>query len=354
MAGSALKVAIAMAGPPMAGGQASSLVQERADLENKKEALALENAEIYDEYADLENKREALSLENARLANENMVLQNERLAQQNAALRMQSQGVMMPSPMNHTHQWWAGMSPWGMPPAACNSLGYGGDLHMTTQSSMQSGRQQHKKTQNGVGAKHAPSGGGEGSCPLASFSSSSTSYGPGSLTSISSLAESEASCFAFGPVPDHLRTTIMMRNIPNNYTREMLIELVSSEGFAGLYDLVYLPIDFQSKVANLGYSFINFVDPEVATRFHSHFNGFCQWTLQSDKVCEVTWSDAIQGLDAHIERYKNSPVMHELVPDECKPALFKGCERIPFPRPTMNIRAPRQLQRKHQDDFAYQ
>ena len=33
----------------------------------------------------------------------------------------------------------------------------------------------------------------------------------------------------------------------------------------------------------------------------------------------MNWSHPYQGLDAHIERYRNSPVMHEDVPDEYKP-----------------------------------
>ncbi|CAK0830726.1 unnamed protein product [Prorocentrum cordatum] len=32
-------------------------------------------------------------------------------------------------------------------------------------------------------------------------------------------------------------TTIMMRNLPNKYTRDSLLELLAEEGFAGLYDL---------------------------------------------------------------------------------------------------------------------
>merc|ERR1711971_1058543 len=137
----------------------------------------------------------------------------------------------------------------------------------------------------------------------------------------------------------------MVRNIPNNYTRTMLVDLINAEGFEGKYDLVYLPIDFKNRVG-LGYSFINFLDSDMAMRFQQHFAGFCSWSAQSDKICEVTWSDALQGTEAHIERYRNSPVMHESVPDECKPMLLKDGERIPFPAPTKRIRAPRQWPRR--------
>jgi hypothetical protein len=146
--------------------------------------------------------------------------------------------------------------------------------------------------------------------------------------------------------PDILFTTVMVRNIPNNYTRSMFVDLINSEGYAGKYDLVYLPVDFKNNVA-LGYCFLNFMDSTVAEKFARDFSGFCKWETHSDKVCEVAWSDSLQGTDAHIERYRNSPVMHESVPEECKPMLLKDGTQIPFPLPTKRIRAPRQWPRRH-------
>lgn len=176
-------------------------------------------------------------------------------------------------------------------------------------------------------------------------STSATSQCPPSNTSDeerrhSSSAESSCSSSVT------LFTTVMMRNIPNNVTRAKLLDLMNAEGFAGTYDFVYLPIDFKSK-AGLGYSFVNFADPDVAERFHSHFSGFNAWDVQSDKVCETNWSEALQGREAHVERYKNSPVMHHSMPEECRPLLFKDGVPVPFPAPTVRIRAPRQYSRKH-------
>lgn len=148
-------------------------------------------------------------------------------------------------------------------------------------------------------------------------------------------------------IPPHLFTTVMMRNIPNNMTSEMLLDLVNTEGFSGSYDFFYLPMDFKNMVG-LGYCFVNLLDPDVAKRFHAHFSGFDDWgpRVASEKVCEVTWSNALQGKDAHVERYRNSPVMHESMPDEAKPMLFTDGERIAFPEPTKRIRAPKQVQQK--------
>lgn len=138
------------------------------------------------------------------------------------------------------------------------------------------------------------------------------------------------------PVPE---TTVMMRNIPNSYTREKLLVLLDNHGFALKYDLVYLPIDFTSR-AGLGYAFLNFTSPQDAKRFREHFHGFDDWGVFSEKACDALGSAAHQGLAANMERYRNSPVMHEAVPDEFRPVIFKDGVRVPFPPPTRRLRAP--------------
>lgn len=42
------------------------------------------------------------------------------------------------------------------------------------------------------------------------------------------------------------RTTVMLRNVPSNYTRAMLLGMLDDEGFSGCYDFLYLPVDFNS------------------------------------------------------------------------------------------------------------
>lgn len=142
------------------------------------------------------------------------------------------------------------------------------------------------------------------------------------------------------PKKSRPRTTVMLKNIPNNYTRSMLLNLMDMWGFAGLYDFVYLPVDFTSQ-AGLGYAFVNLVRPDVVGRFWHTFNGFRQWELPTSKVCEVTWSGPFQGLRAHVERYKNSPIMHSSVPDEYKPIILTNGVRTPFPPPTKALKLPK-------------
>jgi hypothetical protein len=139
---------------------------------------------------------------------------------------------------------------------------------------------------------------------------------------------------------DEQKTTVMFRNVPYNCTRDDLIGIMDRHGFRGLYDFVYAPADFRTK-SGFGYAFINLTSHSVAEGFMEHFNGFNEWPTTASKVAEVGWSEPNQGLELHVERYRNSPVMHEGVPDEFKPALFKEGRRITFPAPTKAIRAPR-------------
>merc|ERR1712224_211658 len=120
----------------------------------------------------------------------------------------------------------------------------------------------------------------------------------------------------------------------------MLLDLLDSEGFACGYDFVYIPVDFHT-CAGLGYAFVNLVSPEVAQSFWGHFDGFRGWVVPSEKVCVLNWSCPLQGLEAHVERYRNSPVMHHSMPEEYKPVLLSGGQRLTFPLPTRSIKAPK-------------
>merc|ERR1719189_837042 len=120
----------------------------------------------------------------------------------------------------------------------------------------------------------------------------------------------------------------------------MLEQLLEREGFGAAYKFLYLPIDFKTNAA-LGYAFVDIAHPSAVHRFWSVFHGFSNWSVPSRKMCFVSWCEPTQGLQCHIERYRNSPVMHASVPDEYKPVLVKQGQRIVFPRPTKTIRAPR-------------
>lgn len=163
---------------------------------------------------------------------------------------------------------------------------------------------------------------------------SSTSAQP-SATTPAYQVESTGSGFE-----DGTRTTVMLGNLPNNYSRAMVMAMIDAEGFKGKYDFLYLPIDFSTK-ACLGYAFINLMSHTEACRFWTTFEGFADWVIPSRKKCGVSWSNPHQGLQANVDRYRNSPLMHEAVPDEYKPIMLRDGVPLPFPEPTKKLRAPR-------------
>jgi len=158
-----------------------------------------------------------------------------------------------------------------------------------------------------------------------------------------SVVQGRVNCWADEAEPAESRTTLMFRNLPNDYTRDMFTKMLDDEGFSGQYDFIYVPIDFRSR-AGFGYAFVNMISSSAALLFISHFEGFCRWSVESTKMAEITWSSPTQGLDAHVERYRSSPVMHEAVPDNFKPAMFNAGHRVAFPAPSKSIKMPRMRQ----------
>jgi len=143
------------------------------------------------------------------------------------------------------------------------------------------------------------------------------------------------------------RTTVLLRSLPRDFTRARLVELLEDEGFDGAFDFVYVPIDFSSE-ASLGYAFVNFVSTGDVRRCWEIFDGLSEWGHQCEgesKACQVMWAEPCQGLAAHVERYRSSPVMHATVPDEWKPAIFQDGVRMPFPPPTKTVSAPKARRR---------
>jgi len=322
-----------------------------------------------------EGKLTNLTATHVRVVQENVALahENARLAQENALLRMQS----MPPPQTMED---AVSAAWGQPlhPAMwCAPPGLGPDsaqgyfdvpagMQLKAAASVYATKPQQGKRGKlfkAIASSFKAKGPASVPCSLNVSEHSPSSFAttgiPSTFTSsfgtVCSDVPASVTC-SFGPeevgeeamlhppppsgAPPPPMTTVMMRNLPNNYSRAMLLELMDDEGFNGAYDFIYLPIDF-SSTASFGYAFINFVSPPEAERFREHFQNFSKWSVTSEKVCDVTWSNVHQGLAAHIDRYRSSPVMHDDMPDECKPAAFANGKRAPFPPPLKKIRAPR-------------
>ncbi|KAJ8752623.1 hypothetical protein K2173_005512 [Erythroxylum novogranatense] len=133
------------------------------------------------------------------------------------------------------------------------------------------------------------------------------------------------------------RTTLMIKNIPNKYTSKMLLAAID-EHCRGTYDFLYLPIDFKNK-CNVGYAFVNMIDPQQIIPFYKAFNGKKWEKFNSEKVASLAYA-RIQGKAALIAHFQNSSLMNE--DKRCRPILFhtdgpNAGDPEPFPMGT-NIR----------------
>merc|ERR1712176_1678209 len=79
--------------------------------------------------------------------------------------------------------------------------------------------------------------------------------------------------------------TLIIRNLPNHLTRQDLLHALDSNGYAGDYDFVYLPIDFTTG-CGLGYAFVNMTCCQRAAAFIAMFTG---------RSCRSLWATSVSG-----------------------------------------------------------
>jgi hypothetical protein len=90
-------------------------------------------------------------------------------------------------------------------------------------------------------------------------------------------------------------TTVMLRNIPNKYTRAGLLVALTDHNFdPATCNNLYLPMDAESG-CNLGYAFLNFLTHGHALEFKAKFDGCRLPSSGSRKICSVVWANK-QGL----------------------------------------------------------
>jgi hypothetical protein len=118
---------------------------------------------------------------------------------------------------------------------------------------------------------------------------------------------------------DH-RTTLMIRNIPNKYTRQMLVdELNEYPQLLKCYDFLYLPIDFRNK-CNLGYAFINMMSVQNVIELYHHFRGERWKRSRSEKKVDVKFG-RLQSRAKLIEHFRASNFLARL-PDDFRPIVY--------------------------------
>jgi len=122
-------------------------------------------------------------------------------------------------------------------------------------------------------------------------------------------------------------TTMMLRNIPNKYTQNTLLQEIDDLGFSGTYDFFYLPMDVHNR-SNVGYAFINFLSPPDAERFRRIFSDHRFQRFQSRKISSVCTAH-VQGLDANLRHFENRAVTHSRN-DQYRPIVLKGNVRVDF------------------------
>lgn len=147
-------------------------------------------------------------------------------------------------------------------------------------------------------------------------------------------ADSKGVPLSSEPVDPEKHTTVMLRNIPNKYTRSMLHERLKELYHCTDYNFIYIPIDFYNK-CNVGYAFVNFRNKESVQKCLDHFHMVtCQTALpgfNSQKVVEVTPA-RVQGLENNVEHLQHAELIaHLRANSEWKPMIFNEAgESVPF------------------------
>ena len=126
------------------------------------------------------------------------------------------------------------------------------------------------------------------------------------------------------------RTTLMIKNIPNKYTISSFLEEININ-FKYTYDIFYLPIDYVNK-CNLGFAFINFVEPFHIILFYELYRGKKWKKFNSEKICELLYAK-FQGKKELISHFEKGKVL-TMVSEEKRPLI------LPTPNPLPKINLP--------------
>ena len=126
-----------------------------------------------------------------------------------------------------------------------------------------------------------------------------------------------------------LRTTLMIKNIPNKYTISSFLEEINVN-FKDTYDIFYLPIDYINK-CNLGFAFINFVEPLHIILFYELYKGKKWKRFNSDKICELLYGK-YQGKNELISHFERGKVLLFNSKDK-RPLILQ----TPDPLPKINL-----------------
>ena len=126
-----------------------------------------------------------------------------------------------------------------------------------------------------------------------------------------------------------LRTTLMIKNIPNKYTISSFLDEINTY-FKFTYDIFYLPIDYVNK-CNLGFAFINFVEPFHIILFYELYSGKKWKRFNSEKICQLLYAK-YQGKKELIGHFEKGKVL-SFESEEKRPLILA----TPNPLPKINL-----------------
>lgn len=81
-------------------------------------------------------------------------------------------------------------------------------------------------------------------------------------------------------------TTMMLRNVPRNYSRSLLAQELDDLGFANKYNMLRLPVE-KRKHTNVGYAFVNLCSEQEAQQFLTTLSGHYFQNCSGQKAASV-------------------------------------------------------------------
>lgn len=97
-------------------------------------------------------------------------------------------------------------------------------------------------------------------------------------------------------------TTIMIQNVPAQFTIWELLNKSDHQFFKGLYNYYYQPVNYQTK-APKSFAFVNFVSPDIAALFRIRFHGKRLPSSHWEDEPVLVLAAFEQGIEENIVRY---------------------------------------------------